>query len=188
METVSLTHPHAARALSPALDAPALDAPALDALGDEIASLAAQIHAATYRLLCLIRRALQTRDVCCGFPGCDNRRGLQAHHIRHWADGGHTKLHNLLSLCAFHHRLVHEGGFSISRDPETDVLCFARPDGQLLPAVPAPPAATAAQPPGAGLVAANRTAGLQITAMEEPGSALRRRPTSAPMPCHGSPT
>jgi len=56
METVSLTHSHAARALSPALDAPALDAPALDALGDEIASLAAQIHAATYRLLCLIRR------------------------------------------------------------------------------------------------------------------------------------
>jgi hypothetical protein len=29
----------------------------------------------------------------------------------HWADGGETKLSNLITLCGFHHRLLHEGGF-----------------------------------------------------------------------------
>jgi hypothetical protein len=46
-----------------------------------------------------IRRALRSRDSGCCFPGCTFRRRLDAHHIEHWADGGETKLDNLVSLC-----------------------------------------------------------------------------------------
>jgi hypothetical protein len=55
-----------------------------------------------------LRRLLEARDrdVCC-FPGCERRRHLQAHHRRHWAQGGETSLENLVLLCFHHHRLVH---------------------------------------------------------------------------------
>jgi hypothetical protein len=60
-----------------------------------------------------IRRALNTRDGGCRFPGCTHRRYVDAHHIEHWADGGQTKLSNLVTLCRLHHRLVHEGEITI---------------------------------------------------------------------------
>jgi len=56
-----------------------------------------------------IRRALASRDPGCQFPGCTFATFLDAHHIEHWADGGETKLSNLVTLCRWHHRLVHEG-------------------------------------------------------------------------------
>ena len=56
-----------------------------------------------------IRRALHTRDGGCRFPGCTHQRYVDAHHVEHWADGGETKLSNLVTLCRLHHRLVHEG-------------------------------------------------------------------------------
>ena len=60
-----------------------------------------------------LRRALQARDgTRCAFPGC-GCRGRDAHHLRHWADGGPTTLSNLLSLCKFHHVLLHEGGYRV---------------------------------------------------------------------------
>jgi Domain of unknown function (DUF222)/HNH endonuclease len=65
-----------------------------------------------------IRRALNARDVGCCFPGCTSRRYLDAHHIEHWADGGETKLANLITLCRTHHRLVHEGGGWLFRRPD----------------------------------------------------------------------
>jgi hypothetical protein len=33
--------------------------------------------------------------------------------VHHWANGGETKLSNLVSLCRFHHHAVHEGGIQI---------------------------------------------------------------------------
>ena len=60
-----------------------------------------------------IRRALEARDGRCRFPGCENSRFLHAHHIRHWASGGETKLANLVLLCPRHHGFVHEAGYSI---------------------------------------------------------------------------
>ena len=45
-----------------------------------------------------LRRALQARDGNCRFPGCNHRR-VDAHHIRHWADGGDTSIDNLVLLC-----------------------------------------------------------------------------------------
>ena len=74
-----------------------------------------------------LRRALATRDRQCRFPGCQNRR-CDAHHVQHWADGGPTRLDNLVLLCRRHHRAVHEEGFRITRDASGDAQ-FVRPDG-----------------------------------------------------------
>jgi hypothetical protein len=59
-----------------------------------------------------IRRALDARDGHCRFPGCASRH-TQPHHLHHWIDGGKTALKNTLLLCRFHHRLVHEGGWTV---------------------------------------------------------------------------
>jgi hypothetical protein len=59
-----------------------------------------------------LRRALEYRDRGCRFPGC-GLRFTDAHHVRHWADGGETKLGNLVLLCRYHHRLVHEEGWKV---------------------------------------------------------------------------
>jgi hypothetical protein len=85
-----------------------------------------------------MRRALGTRDGGCRFPGCQQRRFIDAHHIRHWSAGGETKLSNLLLLCRFHHRLIHEGGFGLGRTA-SGVLWFYRPDGSRIEEVPRPP-------------------------------------------------
>jgi len=57
-----------------------------------------------------VRKALDVRDKHCRFPGCDMPAiWSDAHHIQHWAEGGPTKLFNLVLMCRRHHRLVHEG-------------------------------------------------------------------------------
>ena len=61
-----------------------------------------------------LRTALEVRDEGrCRFPGCSSTR-CDAHHIKHWSRGGETKLGNLVLLCRFHHRAVHEGGFKVA--------------------------------------------------------------------------
>jgi Domain of unknown function (DUF222)/HNH endonuclease len=85
-----------------------------------------------------LRRALRRRDGGCRFPGCENRRFVDAHHVRHWAHGGETKLENLLLLCRRHHRLLHEGGYSIERRSNDEFL-FRDRYGRAVPAVPRPP-------------------------------------------------
>jgi hypothetical protein len=82
-----------------------------------------------------IRRALQRRDGGCRFPGCTATRFVDAHHIVHWADGGETKMENLILLCRRHHRLVHEGGFGLEAGPD-GVFRFSRPDGSPVPNAP----------------------------------------------------
>jgi hypothetical protein len=62
-----------------------------------------------------LRRFLNARDRGCRFPGCTNTRWVDAHHIHHWANGGETKPSNLVSLCRFHHRAVHEGRVRVVR-------------------------------------------------------------------------
>jgi Domain of unknown function (DUF222)/HNH endonuclease len=47
-------------------------------------------------------------------PGCGATRGLHAHHIRHWEDGGPTELDNLVLLCPYHHRCHHRGVITIT--------------------------------------------------------------------------
>ena len=82
-----------------------------------------------------IRRALLVRDRHCRFPGCVNRSFLHGHHIHHWLHGGRTALENLVTLCSFHHRQVHEGGFRVSLTAEAEVEVWT-PDGRRLPATP----------------------------------------------------
>lgn len=84
-----------------------------------------------------LRRALRARDGGCRFPGCTHDRFIDAHHIEHWADGGATDLKNLVHLCTHHHRLLHEGGFSVR--PVPTGFEFRTPDGRLLRDVPRPP-------------------------------------------------
>jgi hypothetical protein len=76
-----------------------------------------------------IRRALNARDPGCCFPGCTSTRWLDAHHVKHWADGGATKLSNLVTLCRTHHRLVHEGGVTVQAHVQGGWR-FYRPDGR----------------------------------------------------------
>ncbi|WP_156752038.1 HNH endonuclease signature motif containing protein [Mycobacterium sp. E2497] len=56
-----------------------------------------------------LRRALEHRHRMCAVPGCGATRGLHAHHLRHWEDGGPTELANLVLVCPYHHRLHHRG-------------------------------------------------------------------------------
>src|SRR6266536_5186508 len=61
-----------------------------------------------------LRRALVLRDAGCTFPGCDLPPGwCDAHHLRHWANGGPTDLHNLILLCPRHHHTAHHQHWTI---------------------------------------------------------------------------
>ena len=81
-----------------------------------------------------LRRALTARDRRCRFPGC-NAKHCDAHHVQHWAQGGATKLDNLVLLCRRHHRSVHEEGFTVTLGQD-GAARFAWPDGRPLPSVP----------------------------------------------------
>ena len=82
-------------------------------------------------------RQVRYRDRECRFPGCGARRFTQAHHVVWWRHGGRTDLDNLLLICSFHHRLVHEHGWSVKRDPDGTVRWF-RSDGTRYRAGPSP--------------------------------------------------
>jgi hypothetical protein len=77
-----------------------------------------------------LRRALESRHPTCAAPGCGATRGLHAHHIQHWEDGGATDLGNLVLLCPYHHRLHHRGIITITGPPET--LTVTDSDGRRL--------------------------------------------------------
>src|SRR5436190_5057522 len=79
-----------------------------------------------------MRRAVIVRDRRCRFPGCDRpHTWCDAHHVRHWADGGPTAASNLLLLCRRHHRLIHRPrGFTLELVEGHPV--FRRPDGSVL--------------------------------------------------------
>jgi hypothetical protein len=82
-----------------------------------------------------IRRALMRRDGGCRFPGCQNHRFVDGHHLHHWTRGGETRLDNLVLLCRKHHRAVHELGFSVELSETSAALRFFQPDGRPLPNV-----------------------------------------------------
>lgn len=85
-------------------------------------------------------RALAIRDGFCQFPGCCETRYVEGHHIKHWADGGETRLDNLVTLCRHHHRELHQGLFFLSVKPVSvktgsskpvrfaESLCFSKVD------------------------------------------------------------
>ncbi len=78
-----------------------------------------------------LMRALKLRDHDrCRFPGCPHQRYVEAHHIRHWIDGGETRLDNLVLLCSAHHRLLHHGAFHIA--VEGGDVVFVSRDGEVI--------------------------------------------------------
>lgn len=106
----------------------------------------------------MIRRALRARDGGCQFPGCINRRFADGHHVEHWADGGETSLANLVTLCRFHHRLVHEGGYAV--EAHDGRFEFRDPRGRGLRCRPA----RIEGDPVDAIMRRNRAAGLAIDA------------------------
>ena len=105
-----------------------------------------------------LRKALDVRDRGCRFPGCGSRH-TQAHHVIPWAEGGKTSLDNLILLCRFHHRAVHEGGWRVEMDPDGEAG-FRDPKGRLIPGVP--PAADVKAPAtaDAGIASWHRQKGI----------------------------
>ncbi len=116
-----------------------------------------------------LRRALERRDGCCRFPGC-GVRFTDAHHVKHWADGGETRLENLVLLCRRHHRAVHEGDFKVrmshlggsGRPAASAAPRFFRSDGVALPE--APEVEPVLTDPTASFAAEHALADLGITA------------------------
>jgi hypothetical protein len=88
-------------------------------------------------------RHLKYRDGECRFLGCGSRRFTQAHHIVWWDHGGRTDLDNLVLVCTFHHRLVHEYGWQVRREQDGTVSWFRREGRRYRPG-PAPPEALVA--------------------------------------------
>ncbi len=84
-----------------------------------------------------LRTAIWARDLRCVFTTCDrDANWCDVHHLVHWADGGETKVDNLVLLCRTHHILVHEVGWTIGGQPGD--LHFYRPDGTELGSEPPP--------------------------------------------------
>jgi hypothetical protein len=82
-----------------------------------------------------MKRALLGRDKSCRFPGCTHTNWLDAHHVAHWVDGGETSLANTLLLCGRHHRLLHEGGYTIGKNFEGK-WSFLTANGKIIPDSP----------------------------------------------------
>jgi hypothetical protein len=79
-----------------------------------------------------MRRAIRARHGHrCAFPGCE-RRITQIHHIIFWHDGGITAIINGVPLCSTHHRLAHEGNWTVTFNPTTGITRFEGPRGQIV--------------------------------------------------------
>jgi hypothetical protein len=57
-----------------------------------------------------LERELERRDPHCRYPGCENTRGLQRHHLDPVAWGGTTSRKQLARLCPAHHRRMEPHG------------------------------------------------------------------------------
>src|SRR3984893_2202332 len=90
-------------------------------------SMVIDVGRATRTVSAPTMRALRVRDKGCRFPGCDRQvNWSNPHHIEVWARGGAGNLPNLVLLCFFHHRLVHEGGWQVVKAGRE--LKFVAPD------------------------------------------------------------
>ncbi len=107
------------------------------------------------------RRMIERRDRGCRVPGCTADRFVEIHHIIHWSNGGATDTWNLISLCARHHRLHHQGELGIAGNADDELgVAFTDSVGRAIgpsgrPAVPnrAPdPPARPYEPPIGGRI------------------------------------
>jgi hypothetical protein len=76
-----------------------------------------ELNHASRTLPASTRRALESRDRHCVFPGCTRPLiWCDGHHLVWWTRGGATALPNLALLCRPHHRMVHEEGWRLVRN------------------------------------------------------------------------
>jgi Domain of unknown function (DUF222) len=63
------------------------------------------------------RQALSVRDGGCRYPGCQKPASwCEAHHVLHWKrDHGPTNITNGILLCRYHHMLIHNNDWQITR-------------------------------------------------------------------------
>ena len=124
MDDMHWISPHTAKRLS-------CDASLVTVLEDEKGRVL-NIGRRTRIVPAAISRALSIRDKTCRVPGCCESRYVDAHHIKHWADGGETSLDNLVMLCRVHHRQLHQGCFTISveKTASDQQLVFATRSGR----------------------------------------------------------
>jgi hypothetical protein len=57
-----------------------------------------------------------------------------AHHVRHWVDGGPTDLSNLVLLCRHHHRTLHAGDWRLHPDSASPGLFWVLDSSGVRPA------------------------------------------------------
>ncbi len=75
-----------------------------------------ELNHASRTIAASTRRALESRDRQCVFPGCTRPPiWCDGHHLVWWTKGGPTTLPNLALLCRPHHRMVHEEGWTLER-------------------------------------------------------------------------
>ena len=72
---------------------------------------------------------LRHRDGGCVFDGCEEKRFIHAHHIVHWSRGGRTDLDNLVLVCSYHHKLLHEYRWGVHLDASGAAEWFT-PEGR----------------------------------------------------------
>ncbi|TMF44676.1 MAG: DUF222 domain-containing protein [Chloroflexi bacterium] len=90
-------------------------------------SMVVDVGRATRAISPAQRRGLKAQYRGCGGPGCDRPiTWTSAHHVEFWSRGGPNDLPNLLPLCYYHHRLVHEGGWQVVK--AGDEVRFIPPD------------------------------------------------------------
>jgi hypothetical protein len=74
------------------------------------------------------RRALRAMYRTCAHPRCHVRfEACRIHHVHWWDHHGCTDPPNLIPLCSSHHHLVHEGGWTLTLDPDRTITLH-RPD------------------------------------------------------------
>ncbi len=104
------------------------------------------------------RRAARFRDKGCRFPNCGERVFVDVHHIHHQSRGGGHEHVNIIELCWFHHRLVHEGGWTV-RFLEHDEVVAITPTGNVISSFVEPSAIA-----GSTISERNDAAGVSIDA------------------------
>ena len=71
------------------------------------------------------------RDRHCAFPGCTRLPvACDAHHVRHWAEGGAIALSNLVLVCRAHHTVLHQTPWQVTIDPDGGRAVFRAPPGR----------------------------------------------------------
>ena len=98
-----------------------------------------------------MRRAIVARDRGCVWPHCDRPASwCEAHHRKHWADGGETSVENGVLLCGRHHDRVHLHNLRVLINPDGSRTVDTRRCSDGLP-VTRPPWDPRERPPSADL-------------------------------------